>query len=580
MIIAGFTNIRDGHHDNSVTLVRDGRIIYASTEERFSRTKHDSSVPLQSLTDGLRRCGLTLADIDYFATGWTEAPFTSGLFEPYPIAPLLTGLNLFLRRPLEVLKYARFRLGENLFRAPRANTLVEMGVAPEKIIRLDHYHAHAASAYFTSGLERALAVCVDAMGTDTAGRLWSGGAYWCEDGRVTFLEHVPLHASMGLFYSAVTVMLGFTFNDGEWKTMGLSAYAKGNDACVEAVRRLAPRFEDGRWVTHPGWTDYRIVENAPLLRASASGRALARLVEQYGKEEIARAAQVVFEEEMLAYLRSLIEKTGAKSVVLAGGSFLNVKFNKLLREELNLEHVFVHPHAGDGGIAAGSALLVHAQKDPSTRPYRLQNAALGASFSTEEIEVVLQNRSTEISYERLDDRPGYTASALASGKVIGWFQGAAEWGPRALGQRSVIADPRSLDTKERINSTLKNRDWFMPFAPAVMFEHTAEYFERAYESPFMTLAFDVVPGQEAKIPAAIHIDNTARPQTVRREQNAPYYEVIEAFYKLTGVPVVLNTSFNRHGLPIVNSPDDAVDHLIWSCVDELVIGDFVARRRA
>ena len=264
---------------------------------------------------------------------------------------------------------------------------------------------------------------------------------------------------------------------------------------------------------------------------------------------------------------------------MAGGVFLNFKTNKKILELPNVNNLFIQPHAGDGGVSIGAALAV------SSKKYIFQNfgkalntGGLGQSFSNQDIIKELEKYKSKLNYKKQKEIVEYTANLLVKGKVIGWFQGRAEWGPRALGFRSVLADPRKIEVKDRINDVLKNREWFMPFAPSVLEEEANKFFKNCKKSPFMTIVFDIVKGKEKKIPAAIHIDNTARPNTVNEQNNAIYYQLIKSFYKKTGLPVILNTSFNKHGLPIVNSPKDAIEHLLMGAVDELIIGSYAVER--
>ena len=302
-----------------------------------------------------------------------------------------------------------------------------------------------------------------------------------------------------------------------------------------------------------------------------------QLIEKYGKEHVAAAAQKLLEERIIGFIEALYEKYGFSHIALAGGTFLNVKVNKLILKLPFVEDIFVHPHASDGGTAIGAALELYHQKTNEPTLLKLNDSNLGLAFSDEEILSEIQSFRDHLSWEKLDGKmPEYVAEALVRGKVIGWFQGREEWGPRALGRRSVLADPRNPETREMINKKMKNRDWFMPFAPSCLEDKAHLYFKDFCQAPFMTLAFDVVDGKEKDIRAAIHVDNTARVHSVRPD-NSLYYDVISFFYKKTGVPVILNTSFNRHGLPIVHRPKEAFEHLMWGCVHELAIGSYIVR---
>ena len=273
------------------------------------------------------------------------------------------------------------------------------------------------------------------------------------------------------------------------------------------------------------------------------------------------------------------EKHPFSQVALAGGTFLNVKVNKLIRELPFVQDIFVHPHASDGGTAVGAALQLYHEKTGEPTIAAMQDANLGVEYSDDEILADVNQISDQVQWQKLDgELPRYVADALADGKVMGWFQGSEEWGPRALGRRSVLADPRDPETRDKINSQMKNRDWFMPFAPSCLEDKGHSHFKNFCPTPFMTLAFDVVDGKEGDVASAIHVDKTARVHSVRPD-NAKYYETITHFFEKTGVPVILTTSFNRHGLPIVHRPKEAIEHLLWGCVHELAISSFIVRKK-
>jgi carbamoyltransferase len=339
------------------------------------------------------------------------------------------------------------------------------------------------------------------------------------------------------------------------------------------------RYENGNWAGYSYWIDYVMVPRDTVFINTLSGRRIMKLIDKYGKEHVAAAAQRLLEERILGFVEHVWQKHKFNKVALAGGTFLNVKVNKLIRELPFVDEIFVHPHASDGGTAVGAALQLYHEKTGEPTVHKMMDADLGVEYSDDEIEQALQPFAGEVEWQRLADAlPEYVASALVDGKVVGWFQGREEWGPRALGRRSVLADPRHPETRDKINSQMKNRDWFMPFAPSCLEDKGHSHFRNFCYTPFMTLAFDVVDGKEHDIASAIHVDNTARVHSVRAD-NSKYYEMILHFYKKTGVPVILNTSFNRHGLPIVHRPSEAVEHLLWGCVHELAIGAFIVRKK-
>jgi carbamoyltransferase len=576
--VAGFSN----YHDNSAVLVKNGQAIFAASEERFTREKHDPSFPREAIKAAFEFAGIGAEELDYVVCGWPKRSLLKTFLKKRRFFDLFASLFFLLReagpRSLATF-FARSFARERV--AKEFTPLADLGVSPEKASHIDHHRAHAASAYRPSGFSDCLAVTVDAFGATPAGYLDSGSVWACQEGEMEKVESLPLEASLGLFYEAITVGVGFKPVDGEGKTMGLAVYG-GPSTAYEALRKFAPRFEGGRWVKSPYWVDTLFsidLAYKDLFLKTRFGKEITRLINETKREDVAAAGQRILEEEAVKFFEYLGKKYQRRYYATAGGVFLNVKMNKRIRELEHVKGFFTQPHAGDGGLALGAALELYAQKFGAEATLsRWRSAALGVGYSNSEVEKALGKFKGKVTHEKLDDIAAYTGRALVEGKVIGWFQGRFEWGPRALGQRSVFGDPRSRELKERINDRMKKREWFMPFAPSVMVEHTGRWFVGGEESPFMTMAYDVVGGKEKEIVAAIHIDNTGRPNTVDRRVDPKYWKVIDTFYKETGVPVVLNTSFNKHGLPIVNNPEDAIEHLLWGCVDELAIEDYLVKR--
>ncbi|MDZ7371139.1 MAG: hypothetical protein ONB12_08215 [candidate division KSB1 bacterium] len=578
MLILGLNDVAGAHHNSSVALVEDGKVIFAASEERFTRVKYEMAFPQRSIEAALSFRGISLDEIDWFAVGYPPSSFYGDLFCRSLWDLPRTVFGLVGHNLTGLLKYLAPNIKKMYKPAVFQNGLRRLGVPPEKIFFLDHHLSHAASAYRCSGFDECLTISMDGFGPNQQGRNIAGQVYYCRNGAMQLLEEVPLYAT-ALWYSAVTVCLGLKYMDGEGKTMGLAAY--GNpDVCYDQIKDMVFRYEDGRWEGYPYWIDYVTVPRESVLIKTVSGRKIMELIERYGKANVAAAAQKLLEERILGFVRQFHARHPFRKVALAGGTFLNVKVNKLIRELPYVDEVFVHPHASDGGTAIGAALELYHRKSGEPTVYRLTDADLGVEFSDEQIAAALREFGEQIEWEKLDGRlPEAVADSLVSGKVVGWFQGREEWGPRALGRRSVLADPRDPQTREIINSRMKNRDWFMPFAPSCLEDYGHMHFKDFCSSPFMTMAFDVIAGKEHEIAAAIHVDNTARVHSVRRD-NPKYYAVIEHFYRKTGVPVILNTSFNRHGLPIVHHPREAVEHLLWGCVHELAIGSFLVRKRS
>ena len=580
VFILGITGLTHAFHDNSACLTKNGRVVFAASEERYSRIKHDRNFPKLSIRQALSFGRIRKSQIDYVAVGYPKRFF----LQPFLGKNFLDLIRLLIelmkgRKLLFFVDIAGILLGElgqNSFIWSKTD------FPEKKVIFIDHHLAHAASAYFLGGMKKCLAVVMDAFGPKTSGKLISGAVFLCEDGKIIRqLDETGVSSSIGLFYTSVTQALGFTPGDGEGKTMGLAAYGKP-DPAYRALREIAPIFNKDKWKKTDYWAqmffstrkEFRLIfDSLPL------GKYLKNLIDHYGKENVAASAQKILEEESVKYFQHLVYTHEVSNFALAGGLFLNVKMNKRISEVKGIEKIFVHPNAGDGGTAVGAALYIYSDKFGYKKfPELVEDVSWGSGYSEKEILLALKKFKNKTEFKKFHNIAKEVANRILEGKVVGWFQGRFEWGPRALGYRSVLVDPRRMDIKDKLNNTLKNREWFMPFAPSIMDEYGKDYFLNYAKSPFMTMAFNVKKEKVKNIRAAIHVDNTARPNSVTKKSNPLYYQVIKEFQKLSGVPAVLNTSFNKHGLPIVNSPEDAINHLFWNCIDELAIGDYLVKR--
>ncbi len=577
MIIVGLNDVAGAHHNSSVALVKDGKIVYAASEERFSRIKFDMNFPDMALQEALRYAQIDIRDVDYFAVGYPPSSFYSDLFCRAFMDLPRSVFGLVGHNFTGMLKYLWPNVQKMYKPAEFANGLKQKNVDDGKIVFMDHHLCHAASAYRCSGFDDCLTISVDGFGPNGEGKNIAGQVYKCDDGKLVYIQDIPLYATF-LWYSAFTVCLGLRYMDGEGKTMGLAAYGDP-EVCYDRIKHMVPEYQNGKWSGYPYWVDYIMVPRETVLKNTVSGRHIMKLIKKHGRENVAAAAQKLLEERLVGYIEQIYAKHKFSNLALAGGTFLNVKVNKLLRQLPYVDSVFIHPHSSDGGTAMGAALELYHQKTGEPTVFKLTDSNFGSEFSDQEIEKVLRSFADQVEWEKRDgDLPQYVAEALVNGKVVGWFQGREEWGPRALGRRSVLADPRRAETRDMINHKMKNREWFMPFAPSCMEDKGGLYFKDFCSTPFMTMAFDVVDGKDKDIGAAIHVDKTARVQSVRPD-NPLYYHVIKHFYQKTGVPVILNTSFNKHGLPIVHHPREAVEHLLWGCVHELAIGSYIVRKK-
>ncbi len=565
------------YHDSAACLVVDGRVVAAAEEERFTRVKHGKrpipfstyELPYHAIDYCLREAGIGLVEIDHVAYSYDpflllghhrDEPTITLPLEPsaHPTPaeweaawdPLF--LSSVVNAPRQLADGAPHHLRAR-FRGARPD-------GPYRWHFVEHHLAHAASAFHASPFARAAVMTLDGRG-ERATTTYGLGA----GTRLERLGQVAFPHSLGHLYERVTEYLGFLHSSDEYKVMALASF--GRPAHVEAFRdivRLGPRGE------------YEI-ESPCLEERFGPARQRGEPLEQR-HYDVAHSLQVVLEETVLHIARWLHEATGADDLCLAGGVALNCVLNARLRDRGSFRRIWIQPAAGDAGTALGAALWVDAQERGATeRAYRMDHAFLGPGYDDDEIERFLWDaklpcrRSPQIAEE--------VADLLAQDKVVGWFQGRMEFGPRALGARSILASPLDAAMQERLNQ-IKDREDFRPVAPVVLEDEAAEWFVDADVSPFMLFVYDVRPDRADRIPAVRHVDGTARIQTINRAQHPLYYDLIRAFQTRTGVPVLVNTSFNTRGEPIVGSPRDAVECFWTSPLDALAIGSFLLAKPA
>ncbi len=568
MLVLGLLNLRDA----AAALLQDGRILAAAEEERFVRIKHVTALPLQAIRYCLREAGASLEDVDAIAVPWK-----------YWVIGRRTALALsaMVRSP-QLCRVKAQRSAERLSQEWAEQVLLAsklraaFGPCRVKPVFLDHHLCHAASTFLVSPFERAAILVVDGASEAHTSMLGMG-----EGRQITVLKRTNLPHSLGQFYAAITAYLGFTPDQDEYIVMGLAAY--GEPRYAETLRRQILALEpEGEFRLNTQLLDFHLARVKlfvpELLQLLGPNRKPDEDITQRHRD-IAASAQLVLEETVLHLARYLKQATGAENLCLAGGVAFNCVANSRLKQEAGFRQVYVPPAAGDAGAALGSALWLSSRRGALREREVMRSAYLGPQFSEAECRQVVERAGLSaqtLAEEALCDR---VATELAHGRLVFWFQGRMEWGPRALGNRSLLADPRREDMRELINSKVKLRQPFRPFAPSVLEERAADYFEICDPSPFMLFTQRARASAKGVIPAVIHVDGTARVQTVDREANPRYRMLIEAFERKTGVPVLLNTSFNVNE-PIVCTPDEAVNCFLRTEVDWLVLGNLLVKREA
>jgi carbamoyltransferase len=557
------------HGDSSAALLLDGELAMAVEEERFNRMKHWAGLPVQAAAACLSNTD-TDSVSDVAVSRNPRAHFFTKL------ARLAAHPSLMRQGAARAVNSARiFQTKQELQRFGLP------GIAKAKFHFVEHHRAHLASAFFVSPFEDAAVVSVDGFG-DFSSIMWGVG----EGNQIRIMGGVQFPHSLGLFYTAFTQFLGFPKYGDEYKMMGLSAYGE-------------PRFKEKvRQVVRISGDQVRL--NLDCFRHHTEGVAMTwesgeptlgtvytkRMVDLFGEPRLARSeitqrdmdlaasVQAVLEEMYFALMNHVQKQTGKKAVCLAGGVALNCVANGMLFDRTEFRDIYVQPAAHDAGTSIGAALYVNHQIYKQPRRYVMRHVYYGTEYSPSEIRGVLD--ATGVNYHCLDEDAllRRTAEEIANGQILGWYQGRMEFGPRALGNRSILADPRRKEMKDVLNSRIKYREPFRPFCPSILAEATGDYFESDYTSPFMVMAYKIKPSQRDRIAAVAHNDGTGRLQTVEKDVNPLYWKLIQRFSEISGVPVLLNTSFNENE-PIVDTPNQALDCFLRTQMDVLVMGPFL-----
>lgn len=545
-------------HDSAAALVVDGQLVAFAQEERLSRRKNDAALPMRAASFCLRQAGLSPQDLD--AVVWYEKP----LLKLERV--LLSSLRTFPRSVTTFRRAMVSMIGDKMW--VKSHLVSRLGIAGDKILFSAHHSSHAASAFFCSPFEDAAILTVDGVGewATTSSFLGSGS-------EIKALREIHFPHSLGLLYSVFTAFLGFEVNEGEYKVMGLAAW--GEPRYREQVDRVFRQEADGSFALDMGYFCFHREPDrsweSSFEQLFGAPRAPGDPIEQRHKD-LAASVQAALEDALLALARQVHRDTGASKLCLAGGVALNsVAVGRLLRDG-PFDDVFVQPAAGDAGGALGAALL--ASGGPRAV---LEHAAYGADVDPDHVRGFL--RDGGISFTEVPDVAAAVAERLVQGQIVGWMQGRFELGPRALGQRSILADPRDAANKQRLNDKVKFREDFRPFAPSVLAAASAELFELpgggAWTRRFMT---SVVPARDQRVAAALHVDNTARVQEVYPETQPLYARLLQEFGERSGVPCVVNTSFNLAGEPMVASVSDAWATFLRCDIDALAVGPFLVTR--
>lgn len=536
-------------YNNAAVLLKDGKLLAAVEEERLIGVKHSPRIPpINAVQYCLQYAGITFEDVDFVAVGF-RSPFK------YLLRSAKANLKrLVLRRlVLETGTFTDYFIRLWRFREELSRRYGRIDESKWRFI--PHHMAHAASAYRVSGFERAAIITLDGQGEDDSGMIAMG-----DEREVLPLHKFDIHDSWGWFYTATTSLLGFTDHDGEGKTMALAAYGK-------------PVISLKNYVRIPTAGGYSLPTGSQKRFFDALGpRRLPNTELTERHKDIASSLQSMTNQIGVTLATTLYEKTGLRQFCLGGGVALNCVMNGEILKLPFVDDIYVQPAANDAGTALGAAFELYSNLGYKT-DFVMEHAFWGPEYSNDMIKSVL--KECKLKYDKYDDIEGVTAELLNEGKIVGWFQGRLEWGPRALGSRSILAHPGIPGIKERVNNEVKHREPWRPFAPSLLKEAGPEYLENFYSSPFMILAFKVKEGKIKDISATCHVDGTTRPQTVTKDTNPMFYRLIKCFEEISSIPVVLNTSFNDRGRPIVNTPREAIRTFYSTGLDALAIGNYL-----
>ncbi|MDP8233331.1 MAG: carbamoyltransferase [Candidatus Saelkia tenebricola] len=576
------------YHDSAAVLLKDGKLTAAAEEERFTRIKHDYSFPHNAIKFCLEHEGITSEDLDFVV--FHEKPFLK--FERIIKTILATfpkSCNLFKDVAITWLK-------DKLW--IKSTIAQSLNMPENKILFSQHHLSHAASAFLSSPFKEAAILTIDGVGEWATTTFGKG-----QTNKITLLNEITFPHSLGLLYSVFTAFLGFKVNNGEYKVMGMSAY--GAPKHIDKIYQLIEVNDDGSFKLNmkyfsfhystkhsfnknfiklfgtPREREKRFVLDRESFEHNQTPITEDEIKENQNFADIAASIQKVTEDILIKMANSVYQKTGLKSLCISGGVALNCVANYKILQNTPFTDIYIQPASGDSGAALGAALYVwHCLLDKK-RETIISHSYWGKEYSNQEIDIFLKENNIAHKYLNQNELIEYTAEKIKNGKIVGWFQGRFEWGPRALGNRSILADPRNLKMKQIVNTKIKFREPFRPFAPSVLAEHASDFFDIdaiAQQYPAKFMLYTVPVKRRDLIPAVTHVNGMSRIQIVTKEDNPLYHTLIENFYQKTGVPLLLNTSFNLKGEPMVNSPEDAYSTFLRSGIDVLVLKNSILEK--
>lgn len=559
-------------HDSSACIIIDGKIVAAIAEERLTRAKNDASFPLSAISWCLEWAGVKSEDLDMVVSAGRNLRLDTRAFFDFPpnSGVEATGLKSRIKGTIR----DRYFSGLGVIKGDLPLYCKKIKLRSDcKVITVEHHLAHAASAYYTAGLgdKKTLIVTMDGIGDVTSCALWRG-----ENNRITPIRSYGGESSIGWFYGNATEGLGWRHGSDEWKVMGLAPYGKTNPGKLKGFH---PEFTEGKLTRPHDYGKFGIwKDHGSHHFHGQDAAALGVIAKEMGMEDFSAEVQRVVEAQMLNFIVPALKEENIKTICCSGGCFLNVKLNQRLWYTGEVEDQWVYPDPGDAGLAVGAGLYAYYNAKPAEKNERIKDLYWGPSFEDSEIETILKERG--LVFEKPADLAGRVADLLVKNYAVGWFQGRMEAGPRALGGRSILMSPLLEENKDRVNAKVKYRESFRPFCPSMLAEHRDTYLKDARDERFMITSFEIKDEKREAIPAVVHVDGTVRPQLVYRATNERYYDLIKAFGDRTGENLILNTSFNVKGEPIVCHPREAIKCFFDTGLEVLVLGSYVVLKPA
>ena len=575
MNILGISDMTGNHSHSCAVLLQDGKLLFALSKERTSRIKNDHRFPIDVIEKLLSCTHLNPWDIDQVVCPYPPPLYYRSLFSNHWLDLPRSLAHTAILAPWSLAKTVIPNIRKSIFDPREDHDLHKAGITLQPLY-VDHHKSHVAAAYAESPFDDCLGISWGGFAPHLNGKNVAGAVYRCQGEKISFLEDIPMPAT-GCTYSGFTVSLGLKYMQQESKVTALATLGNPKPA-IDELYSVVTRFLDGKWHPYPYWVDYILSPRATVFMKTRTARKLDKWKNKYTPQDIAAAAQEAWSETVINAIRHFCSVYKCSKLALAGGTFLNHAINQKLLQQNEVDAIFIHPHTGDGSTPIGAALLTEQSRTGKLARFNHFDTAWGCEFSETEIESAIQKNQESLAIHSLTDPVEFAANRIAWGEIIGWYQGRDEYGPRAMGSRSILADPRLTDHRKKINVHIKQREPYLPLGISILKEQASTYLYDFSSDPFMTRLYTMNDAAQRVLLSAGDTTHRVRAGAVW-PSDKPFRKLLEKFYMLTGIPCVLHSSLNLHGEPIVHTPDDAIQFLLKSDLDRLIMGTFSLKRK-